>query len=513
MHTLLGLPNEILDHIVNDLHIDDIEAFASSCKRIKLLAACRLKRHLVKKYQFPSIAIELEPTGVDEFSDHSFDDREMDHIPTHLLPDFLMDDENTLYPRSMSIGNTSTILDDNEELRELRRALVTTYIEDYHGLENKIVAKVLQIQNSLFAETPAIEAQYWIDRIKNGDPDATAALLVALFPNVKTLSMCNRRALEAESLLVRTLEKLTSAAAKIGPRALDAFTELSEIEFDNPHLRHLQRPGGPYEKLIAMFMILPTMRVIKGRRVHLLAFNWPYGSVASSVKEISMLSSHTEAASLANCLRHIESLERLTYDMVPPNQYTMRSEPRLIVKALRKYARRTLVHLELTGGVSDISSDPTDGEPFIGTLRSFQVLQSIRLTTTMLFKPVNGAEVDESEDIALSTPEDSVHPTALVEPRRLVDFLPSSARIVELVGGLSNEEARDMFEDLPKLKSERLPNLVEIVLEDCEPLEQETKDLCKHAGIRLKSIKRVVNGYQRIYAITKPAPQVDEREN
>lgn len=509
MHTLLGLPNEVLDHIVNDLHIDDIEAFAACCKRTKLLAACRLERHLFKKYQFPSIAIE--PTdGGDEFADDSSDDSGIDHIPTSLLPEFLMDEENTLYPRSMSIGNINTIHNDN---KEVRRAIFASYIEEHHGLEDKIVAKVMRIQQSLFAEMPVVEAQDWIDRIRNGDPEATTALLVALFPNVKTLSMRNRRTLESEMLLLHTLEKLTSAAAKIGPRALGAFAELSEINFDNAVSHGPQGHGGPYQKLIAMFMILPSMRVIKGRRVQWLAFDWPYGSVASSVKEISMLCSQVDSASFADCLKHIEGLERLTYEMVRPYQSTMRSEPRLIVKALRKYARRTLVHLELTGGVSDISSDPADGEPLIGTLRSFQVLQSIRLTTTMLFKPVDGGEVDESEDLALSTPEDSVQPNALVEPRRLVDFLPSSARILELVGGLSDEEARDMFADLPKLKSERLPNLVAIVLEDCEPLEQETKNLCKNAGIRLKSIKRVVNGYQRIYAITKPARQMDERKN
>ena len=515
MPTLLGLPNEVLEYIVNDLHIDDIETFSSCCKQIKLVAAARLGRHLAKKYKFPSIAIKPTIEHGDGISDDSSDERSIYHIPTYLLQDFLMDEENTLYPRSMSIEDIDTIRYDSEEMLS---ALVTTYIEEHHGLEDKIIAKVMQIQKSLFVEMPVVEAQDWINRIKNGNFDATAALLVTLFPNVKTLRVLNRPTLGAETLLVRTLERLTSAAAKTGPRALGAFGELSEVHFGITNSRN-----WTCGELIAMFMILPSMRIIKGRSVRW-AFDWPHGFVASSVKELSLVSSQIHSCCFIDCLKHIKTLERFTYDMAQTYQTSMRWEsqthrfiirwqPRLLVKALRKYAHGTLVHLELTGGVNDTSSDPADGEPFIGTLRSFQVLESLRLMTTMLFKQVDGGEVDESEDLGHNTLEDSVHPTDMVEPRRLVDFLPSSARKLELVGGLSNEEARDMFADLPKLKSERLPNLVEIVLEDCDPLEQETKNLCKDAGIRLKSIKRVVNGYQRIYAITKPTPQVDEHSN
>ena len=295
-------------------------------------------------------------------------------------------------------------------------------------------------------------------------------------------------------------------AAKNGPRALNAFSELSEIDFQD-HFSY----GAADGMLIAIFMILPSMRVIKGCGVSWLAFDWPYGSVTSSVKEISLRYSQIGSGPFITCLERIEKLERFTYDLVKDDRPVVEWEPRLIVKALRRYAWRTLVHLELTGEYSVLESDPPCGEPFIGSLRSFQVLESIRLMTMMLFKVVDGEDIDESEDI-MDPLENLAISNSLVEPRRLVDFLPSSARKLEVVGGLSNNEARDMFADMPKLKHERLPNLCEIVLEDSDPLEMETKNLCKEAGIRLKSIKRVVNGYQRIYTITKPAPQVDDLE-
>lgn len=509
MPTLLSLPNELLNHIISDVNINDIEAFSSCCKSIKLLAAARLEKHLTRKLNFPTIAIETTRGPDDYYSDVFPNEECPDLIPTSLLRDFLMDEENTLYPQSMSVGDFNTTHYGSEGMRS---AQVTTFLEQNQGLEDKIIAKVMQIKKSLFTEKPGVEAHDWIDRIKNGNTDATAALLITLFPNVKTLKMFySHNVADAlsgtETLFMGTLERLTSAAAKNGPQALGTFSELSEIDLQG------RKRCCAYGKLIAVFMILPSMRVIKGCNVHWSAFDWPYGSVTSSVKEILLERSRIHPQFFIGCLSRIEALERFTYDQVPIDQSNvMLWEPRFMVKALRKHARRTLVHLELTGGTSSLSSGTTLGGPFIGTLRSFQVLESVRLMTMMLFKEIDGEDIDESEEFEEFTFEESVDPNHLVEPRRLVDFLPSSARKLELVGGLTNEEARDMFADLPELKRERLPNLFEVVLEDSDPLEQETKDLCKNAGIRLKSIKRVVNGYQRIYAVTRPAPQVDDLE-
>ncbi len=513
MPTLLSLPNELLDHIINDIHIDDIEAFSSCCKEIKVSTAVRLAEHLARKLNFSTVAIEPDPYDASDSVRNTLSttallrdllmEEKKTLIPTRLLRDFLMDEKNTLYPRSMSIRDIEATPNGNERLRS---ELVTTYLAQHQGLEDKIAAKVMQIQKSLYTEMPAVESHDWIDRIMKGDSDATAAFLITLFPNVKTLKVVYCHA-GSGSLFIRTLERLTSSIAYHGPRALGAFRELSEIDLRD------SRSRGVCGNLIAAFMFLPSMRVIKGSRVHWSPRDAVYGPVASNVKEISLHSSLLGYKPFVSCIKRIQMLERFTCDLFQTRESHLICGPRLIVKALHNYAWRTLVHLELTGEMRIDLSSPTTCEPFIGTLRSFQVLESIRLMTMMLFKPVDGEDIDECKNIYQSTMEDLVHPDSLVEPRRLVDFLPASARKLALVGGISNEEAGDMFADLPKLRYERVPKLGEIVLEDSDPLEQDTKDLCKNAGIRLKSIKRVVNGYQRIYAITKPAPQVDCPEN
>ena len=399
-----------------------------------------------------------------------------------------------------------TLIDGNHWSEEYWGPLIARYPEQYPGLENKVIAKVMQMQDCLDVGSPAIEAQDWIHCIKNGEYYTTAALLMTLFPNVKALRISKSRNTSTETPLMHTLKKLILTAATNEPRALGAFSELSEVRLDNSQRRYL----GALGDLIALVMILPTMRIIEAHGIHWSAGDSPSRPVTSSVKEILLESSQIEPEHFMVCLERFKTLERFTYNMVQIGQPATQWEPRRIVKALRKYSRRTLVHLELTGDVSYLSDNPA--EPFVGTLRSFQVLESVRLMSCMLFKPVDGEDIDENEETSKGSFEPDVDPHSLVEPRRLVDVLPCSARKLMLVGGLSNEEARDMFADLSELKRERMPMLSEIVLEDSDSLEQETKNLCKYAGIRLKSVKRVVHGYQRIYAVTKPAPQVDDLE-
>ena len=56
-------------------------------------------------------------------------------MPTRLLRDFPMDEENTLYPRFMSVGEYNVAYHGSEEIRS---ALATTSIEEHQGLEDKI---------------------------------------------------------------------------------------------------------------------------------------------------------------------------------------------------------------------------------------------------------------------------------------------------------------------------------------------------------------------------------------
>ena len=149
---------------------------------------------------------------------------------------------------------------------------------------------------------------------------------------------------------------------------------------------------------------------------------------------------------------------------------------------LKTYNRKNLSNLELTSlaAPEGAAIDNLEyihfeqGEPFIGSLCDFEVLQTIRVETMMLYKEIEGADSCTREAIfkflrqkgrgASGTKWPRVA-DLLVEPERLVDILPKSTRRLKLVGGLSNEDATAMLGVLPALKDELLPNLSTVFFE------------------------------------------------
>ena len=257
--------------------------------------------------------------------------------------------------------------------------------------------------------------------------------------------------------------------------------------------------------MVTPFMALPTMcrilcRVVDGRSAH-----WPYGRATSEVTNID-LEGDVDTTSLSAYIRGFKALEYFRYqffvssywretfhrveaanrskwgpradndtaveDTVDPaeddsdlgdfNQPDSKWEPSAITAILLRYAGNSLVSLDLaaTGfrAVLDVDYD----EPFIGSLRSFQVLKRVCLDTMMFFKKVKC-----SSNVSLVGRE-SAHQKSWVEIRaqRLVDFLPPTIESVTMtcvyVGkGLSKGDVTELFAGLPELRHQ-LPNLLEI---------------------------------------------------
>lgn len=113
----------------------------------------------------------------------------------------------------------------------------------------------------------------------------------------------------------------------------------------------------------------------------------------------------------------------------------------------------------------------------------------------MLYKEVAGTDDGTPDEPWEGYPEESEDEcaggcNALVEPERLVDILPASAKRLRLVGGLSNDEANAMLADLVELKDERVPNLQKIFFEDVDP-SPEISTVCEKAGVKVKFCSRV----------------------
>lgn len=261
--------------------------------------------------------------------------------------------------------------------------------------------------------------------------------------------------------------------------------------------------------ILPAFMVMPTMREIKCTAIEGRNCPWRYDSAISSVTRIDIEYSDLDAACLWNYLSGVEALRNFRYTFHTSCSFDQLGwTPRNAVLALQRYARKSLVFLELTMEPDDYELDQKfkTGEPFVRSLRAFESLQTIRLDSMMLFTQLINPERVASEVFThptskILTSNTPAHHVPATEPalsfeddfwanhfeglqaRRLIDFLPPSVQHLEVVGRLLEEDARSMFTGLLELKKERVPHLQRIHLVRCGRLSPRTSEICTKAGI------------------------------
>ena len=294
---------------------------------------------------------------------------------------------------------------------------------------------------------------------------------------------------------------LTATASDPSTNRLKIFSKLSMFylagEEDQEHFRDNLGQVTP-------FIALPAMRTVVCHNVAGYNVPWRYGVGTSNVTKLT-LSGFVDKASWRNVISGLRNLKDFDYQIkipgsengydyrdrmkwgphinidniakIDPDDYPdpndkyvenrgevvgvglSRWEPRAITECLLRYACNSLVSLELRAfsfmGVSDLSDD----EPFLPSLRPFQVLTHARLDIMMLFE-----KVDRPNTISVIGKNSIQHSfQEAIKAQKLVNFLPSSIEEVciscEYVGkGLSKRDVEAMFMGLPEQK-DRLPKL------------------------------------------------------
>lgn len=295
------------------------------------------------------------------------------------------------------------------------------------------------------------------------------------------------------------------------PRENHFFSWLSKLELTG-YGDHYD-PNFASANIMPAFMVMPTMREIKCTAIEGRSCPWRYDSAISSVACIDIEHSDLDAACLWNYLSGVEALQNFRYTFDTSCSFGQLGwAPRNAVLALQRYARKSLVSLELTMEPVDYELDGPPhqkfkiGEPFVASLRAFESLNTIRLDSMVLFTQLINPERDASEVFTYPTSkiltgntsarrvpanqprpsfEDSFWENHFegLQARRLIDFLPSSVQHLEVVGRLLEEDARRMFSGLPELKKERVPHLQRIHLARCGRLSPRTSEICTKVGI------------------------------
>ncbi len=498
-----GLANETILQIINETSAGDISSLASCCKHLNFLAQGRLAFHRQKREEAEEIVV-------------GYDFLETSAIhPSQHLQDILEDDDCRFYTRVMKIGSLAYGDPDDDEPGDVgashirnKNALVDN-IEAQYG--DEITALVTKVYTALLPYAAKTSLENWIEEVIYGEPVAVIILLLALHPNLEVLHIHEPgQDWWREAPWGNLFNSLTTAALAPATNTLKVFSRLCYFR-----LSGLGDDGGmeASPEMFIPFMALPTMRKIVGRVVDDHHLSWPYGMGTSEVTALD-LEGDIDRVSLSNIIGGLKVLRKFRYQFSSPVLWSKndrgrnflcrlkwgprtkndaanndpdnvessdddedgyysdtdvseqpRWEPRAIAITLLQYASNSLVSLDLTAagfkGIVKLSGH----EPFIGSLRSFQVLKHVRIDTAMLFKKVKC-----SGNVSLiRTKGIQRTPWEEIRVQWLVDFLPVSIESFELthkfVGkALSRADVATMFTGLPALR-DRVPNLFEICIE------------------------------------------------
>ena len=521
------LANETLIQIIKETSAGDIASLASCCKHLNFLAQGRLAFHRQKRAKAEEIVV-----GWDRWETSAIH-------PSKHLQDILEDDDCRFYTRVMKVGSLAYGDPEDDEpgnagiSRKRNKDALINSIESQYGPE--ITTLVTKVYTALLPHTAyagKAGLSMWIDAVKDGEPAAVVVLLLALHPNLEVLEIHEPGQdwwKEGDFAQIsyedqgNIFHSLTTAARSPATNTLKVFSKLSDFRLSGESSGGLEASA----EMVGPFMALPTMHKILGSNVDGRGVLWPYGTGTSEVTVLD-LEGDIDRVSLSNLIRGLKALEHFTYQFSPPADWTKRAhgrhylnrlkwgprtkndaanndpdddesdedesdddyhyysdedigdkprwEPRAITATLLQYAGNALVSLDLTAGGFRGAVKFSNDEPFIGSLRSFQVLKEVCIDTTMLFKRVKC-----SSSVSLIRGK-SIQQTSWFEfrPQWLVDFLPMTIEYFGMTSkyvgkGLSKTDVAAMFTGLPELR-DRLPKLSEIRVEQNEDWQDDEEE-------------------------------------
>ena len=479
MPTLMGLPNEILISIIDATGPEDVVSFSTCCKTMYSLAKRRLEEHKEKQRLFANIFVNgdfLPYPGPFRGVKYSNSDTDTD------LNELFSDERNHSYPKAMLVkfdleefGPTY----EHDGWRPARLSATNWFDEFQHQLKSRMA----EIHSMMALVVGGIEAEKWVKDVKEGYPLATFLLLLALLPNLEKCEIQIfswwRHTLSAKySKIIRLL---IEAALGQKENGLSLGGRLTKCIIYGDYC------GSIRESFLPFIMMLPKMRTIQASRLDIENVPWPFTDAVSPIADLD-LNGVIHTATLSNYVRGIRELKSFRYNYENDSFMDFPDiswEPCEIVATLRQTAFKSLVSLDLTTSVTH-DWNWFDISPGIGSLRSFEVLEIVRLEYVLLLEEVliaDGAdEVDSKETSGILNEE------SLAKAQGLIDFLPSTARIVQLEGIPEGEGSLDAFKGFPEHRVERLPRLDSMVLNAEDETISQIEKICKETGVQITQL-------------------------
>ena len=449
MVLLPGLPEEMLEEIMKYLLPDDIDNFIASFEEFRIIANRLRPKHEHRKQEYTEVFCGL------------FD--EDAHHPLFLLRDICKDSEIVWYVKDMYIELCEDHFEDeNEEVWEEARKVAVEYKDG--------ITKMIEACPYLNGE----ERKRWTSETLSGHQMTAVALFASMFPCLEYISIVDTFQDAELCLLVRKIKE----ARSLNPGGSHALDKLKYVDA-GASLDEVYALIDPFD----VFSAMPSMSRYTGQQLYQSEERWRDPGDKSTISTLELNKSMIHINVLQRVFSTMTNLQRFTYEYYwaweaegRDDMWERDWQPGKIIISLLEFAGHSLVDLDLTrngsreeellertrdhpchpprmwfGRDDDRDRDyicPGPVEPFLGSLRGFQVLKNIRV---------------QNEGFVEEDPKDPANGRRV---HRLVDLLPASVERVELaLPQLCIEESCRLIEGLPELKAERVPNLTTVITE------------------------------------------------
>ena len=461
MPNLIELPNEILDQIIDDTIPESVEAFSESCTYINRLAKSRLEHHIADVDSYCDIQI-TDSRGNDLLRRHKAS-------PLELLKDFLQKPYLVRYTQQLWLGGGFK----ND------RSPRPTYSDEFR---NQIVRALIGCWY-----VPSDEVQEWATQICLDDYDAGTALLLALLPNLQCLTI------ESSSIKTDYVGRMLFSIAEVShdPRFTGRCLALSKVVKAELSGCGWARRGEQEIEILAKLSAIPSINILRCEKIEcsgISSTGWNLHKYRSGVTIVELYNSQVHPDVVDQLLGGMQALRRFYYWTLE-GLSAMEDRTR-IFQVLQQHAKHTLEELDLiwfssTNEFAWVSYD----------LRDFQMLKKLRVRYTAIMS-ANG------DGTLARVPLTSTLPPSITEVRLVGPYkswpTDCNRKFTEGTKAIARRELNNLaslFDGLPALKKQCLPNLVRV---DCElvytdefeqfGVYQHIRETCMNAGVILNGL-------------------------
>ena len=500
MPQLLELANEILLQIIEYTEVEDIDSFSSCNKRIRLLFEPMLQLHMEKKKKYSRIIVGSTSRTANS------------RYATTLLRDVYETPIIARYPTEITIrlphhkGHWWDEVD----------ATIVPWVD----------RMAADMESCSYIEGED-EIHNYKSQILTGDLSATAAFLLTLLPNIRSLCLCGE---DSINKMIQVIARIKVHQQDEQQRATIPPQKLTSV-----FIGHVS--GHVFLNTFEPLCKLPAMRKLQGSRILSYRRHWPIdpgrvcenhemkienadgteikdkgrcqdedtngnqdennddlhnntGGSNTGVSRVCFKSSTIDAQSFDAIFTNTKTLRDFKYDYNPALDYhSVAWVPAAILQSLVFHASHSLVNLVLLGnGMKGPWSCRINNSHFSPSLlQHFQVLRSLCVQDGIF------AEDDLMGNNHWACMRSPLETWSSIGMRwkiyRMVDVLPRSLERLTLFASFDDStQTMGAFQDFAALKKVKVPRLDRIILAQGIQIDESVKLECENVGTSVISL-------------------------